>query len=78
MKRLLLLLSLCVAILGLSTPSYAYTRCYHYPYEHCVRYVTVYRPVVYERQVVYTRPYYHHWHRWHHHHWHHRHWHDDY
>ena len=70
MKRLLILLSLCAAMLGVSAPSYAYTRCNYY--HECVRYVPVYRPVVYERRVIYERPYWQHHHHWH------RHWHHGY
>ncbi len=85
MNRILLLLTCCATLLGVSTPSQAYVRCHGHGYDReCVRYVPVYRPVVYERP-YYGHRYYghgynghrHHWrhhHRWQHrHHHHHRH-----
>jgi|GEM_PF-4156790 len=70
MKRLLLGLSMCAALLGVSSTSSADVRCYGYPYEHCVRYVhhpVYYGPGYYRPyyRPVYYGPYWHHryWHR---------------
>ena len=56
MKRLLLVLASVLLFWTVTTPSYAYVRCYGYPYYQCEHYHRYYHR-------VYYRPYYHHYYR---------------